>query len=80
MFREEIDMLKKEVKDVKEKSKSIAYEMVSFLKNIIIGLLIFILLNNVMWFLYLTEFDYSYDELTQTQDNVSNSQIIGEIN
>lgn len=73
-------MLKNEVKDIKEKSKSIAYDLVAFLKNVIIGLLVFILLNNIMWFLYLSEIEYSYDEINQEQVDTTNSQIIGEIN
>lgn len=73
-------MLKNEVKDIKEKSKSIAYDLVAFLKNVIIGLLVFILLNNLMWFLYLSEIEYSYNEINQEQVDTTNSQIIGEIN
>lgn len=80
MFEKEMEMMKKTLKEVEEGSHSIAYETLSFFKKIIIALIIFIFLNNVCWLIYISDFEYSVDTISQEQTETINSSMNGEIN
>lgn len=87
MFEEEIDDMKKNVKQINNEQRSLAYELILELKKrakrdfiIIIVLICTLFLSNIAWFLYTMDLDYSYEEITQEQENTTNSYMNGEIN
>ena len=82
MFEEEMGIMKKTLQQVKEESQSLAFEMLSFFKKIIILLIVFIFLNNIGWFVYTSQLQYTdeYDTMTQEQIETNNSSMNGEIN
>lgn len=89
MIEEEINMVKKEVEQVKDESKSFAFELLSELKKRatrdfilhIIELMIILILGVCLYIsTYGIEYTDDYDTITQHQENTNNSSIIGEIN
>lgn len=89
MIKEEINMVKKEVEQVKDESKSLAFELLSELKKRakrdfilhIIELIMILILGICLYVsTYGIEYTDDYDIITQEQENTNNSSIIGEIN
>ena len=85
----ELDIMKKEVEEVKCESKSFAYELLEDCKKrskrdfvIIIILICVIILSNVLWINYIKDLEITdtYEEITQEQQNTTNSYMRGEIN
>lgn len=82
MIKEEIEEMKKEVQSLQEHTseKSLATLVINKLIKVIFALIIFILINNIAWFWYIS-LPIEESEYTQTIEDIENSnesQRIGE--
>ena len=76
----ELDIMKSEIEEVKNENHSLAFDIIKDLKRIIYFLIFVILITNALWIFAVTNFDFSYDEISQEQTDTENSSMIGEIN
>lgn len=83
----EIEFMKKEIEDVERETHSFAYEMmqdkkytIKLLVRIIIAQVVAMVLIVAGFLFYMQDFEYSYDTITQEQENTENSYMSGEIN
>ena len=89
MLGNEIENMKKEIENIENESKSLAYELVQDCKRrgkrdfiTIIVLISLLFLSNIAWIWYINQYDFTttYEEISQQQDNTTNSHMTGEIN
>lgn len=87
MLGNEIESMKKEMENIENESKSLAYELLLDCKRrgkrdfiTIIVLISLLFLSNIAWILYINQYDYSYETIEQYQENTTSSHMTGEIN
>ena len=87
MLGNEIESMKKEIENIENEGKSLAYELVQDCKRrgkrdfiTIIVLISLLFLSNIAWILYINQYDFTTETIEQYQEDTDNSQITGVIN
>jgi len=84
---EEIKNMKKDVENINTEQKSLAYELIQDCKKkskrdfaLIIVLIILLFISNMMWLMYINQYDVYGEEIEQSIEDSFNSNINQEIN
>jgi hypothetical protein len=94
MLGNEIENMKKEIEDIGNESKSIAYELIHdgekakerdhkiilMLIGVIMFLILILSIINGIWIWYINQYDFTTETIEQYQEDTDNSQITGVIN
>lgn len=87
MLGNEIENMKKEIENIENEGKSLAYELVQDCKRrgkrdfiTIIVLISLLFLSNIAWIWYINQYDFTTETIEQYQENTVSSHMTGEIN